>query len=79
LMDRYQGSPDQWRRADYMFHRRVGLAAHNETLRQAANQLYRRLAPAGDPGRATAQRARQMAALVARDHAALDAAAPSGR
>jgi GntR family transcriptional repressor for pyruvate dehydrogenase complex len=81
LMDRYQGSPDPWRRADYMFHRRVGLAAHNETLRQTANQLYRRLAPAGgpDPGRATAQRARQLAALVARDHAGLDAAAPSGR
>jgi len=79
-MDHFRNSSEMVTRADYMYHRRVAMASHNETLRRTMNRLHQRLLPLfhaigveiDDVDRVLAVHTRQLAAIRAKDHELLD-------
>lgn len=79
-MDHYRNSAEMVTRADYMYHRRVAMASHNETLRRTMNRLHQSLLPLfhalgvriDDVDRVISVHSSQLTAMRAKDHTLLD-------
>ena len=80
LMGRHLGDPNMVQRADGMFHRRVAHAAGNQILLKTMSSIYRALNPLRGALNNDAEHglhmidvhSRQLAAIRARDHGALE-------